>query len=238
MQGPIVSKLCAGLLTAQVFFPGVRQFCVGPNCPPVQQSFQSSVGPTYVDEIPATYDLPMGPTQPSGWVWEAAPVNLVESELLEAPTEDADAAVEVEATVPTSNDNAEVGKGSTQGDPAPAEAKKVVKKQSAATAKAASGRWVYYRPNAPIGGIVARTLTDQAGCGCGCPGCTCGPAVASYGSGGGANYVRTVSYASSGGANYVRAVSHQNGGVYVTRESTFTRRAIFPRLFPRLRGLR
>lgn len=240
MPGPVVSKLCAGLLATQLMFPSVRNFCTGPNCPQVRPG----VGATYVEEVPLGYDLPMGPT--AQWVWEPGP-SMVESELLQAPTEEPDSAIEGTATAPASDDGATSEDRTSEVATAKTEATAKQVKQSAATTKAASGRWVLRQSNAPIGGIVARTLTDQAGRGCGCPDCTCGPNCAcgasrvrtvSYASSGGANYV-TRSYASSGGANWSRTVTYQaSQPTYVTRESTYTRRVLFPNLFPRLRGLR
>lgn len=240
MPGPVISKLCAGLLATQLMFPSVRNFCTGPNCPQVQPG----VGATYVEEIPLGYDLPMGPT--AQWVWEPGPT-LVESELLQAPTEEPDSAIEGEAASSTSDDSTQSGDRASQSTSPATEATAKQVKQSATTTKAASGRWVLRQSNAPIGGIVARTSTEWAGRGCGCPDCTCGPNCAcgasrvrtvSYASSGGANYV-TRSYASSGGANWSRTVTYQaSQPTYVTRESTYTRRVLFPNLFPRLRGLR
>lgn len=240
MPGPVVSKLCAGLLATQLMFPSVRNFCTGPNCPQVRPG----VGATYVEEIPLGYDLPMGPT--AQWVWEPGPT-LVESELLQAPTEEPDSAIEGEAAPSTSDDSTQSGDRASQIATPATEATAKQVKQSAATAKATSGRWVLKQLNTQAGGIVARTSTDWAGRGCGCPDCTCGPDCAcgasrvrtvSYASSGGANYV-TRSYASSGGANWSRTVTYQaNQPTYVTRESTYTRRVLFPNLFPRLRGLR
>lgn len=258
MPGPVVSKLCAGLLATQLMFPSVRNFCTGPNCPPVQPG----VGASYVEEVPLGYDLPMGPT--AQWVWEPGPT-MVESEPLQAPTEEPDSAIEGTPATPASDDSTQGGTGEIQElDQILEDAKEIQReaenrkealrlksmtqaKQSAATAKATSGRWVLRQLNTPAGGIVARTSTDWAGRGCGCPDCTCGPncecgasrvRTVSYASSGGANYV-TRSYASSGGANWSRTVTYQaSQPTYVTRESTYTRRVLFPNLFPRLRGLR
>lgn len=255
MPGPVFSKVCAGLLATQLMFPSVRNFCTGPDCPQVQPG----LGATYVEEVPLGYDLPMGPT--AQWVWEPGP-SIIESELLQAPTEEPDSAIEGAPATSTSDDSTQGGTGESQELNQNAEANpeakanaggaltakaKIQTKQSAATTKATSGRWVLRQLNTPIGGIVARTSTEWAGCGCGCPDCTCGPNCAcgasrsrtvSYASSGGANYV-TRSYASSGGANWSRTVTYQTSQpTYVTRESTHTRRVLFPNLFPRLRGLR
>ncbi len=225
MHGPIISKVCAGVLAAQMLIaPGVRTFCVGPNCPPVQQAT-----PVYFDAVPQAFDLPVGPEVPSGWVWEPSP-GLVESELLDAPTEEPAPTSEETAQTPESD-------GSPTSDAKPAEAPKA---KSKATTKATAGRWVYYQPQRATGGVIARMAANA---GCGCPNCTCGPGcqcgttVSSYASSGGANYV---SYSSAGDANYVQSRTVTYAGPMTTWSRTHTnaRPVLFPRLFPRLRGLR